>query len=284
MRAEGPVALIVGGGRLPGLVAASLDRRRVAYRILALRGFADRETRRAAAASVGLLEVERILDILDGWDPRSVALIGGVQRPPLSAVLAALPALRSGGELARLVTRGDDSLLRGVVRLLEDRGHRVSGLHELAPELLARSGVRGAHSGTDGLSRSVTLGFDVLARLSPFDIGQAAVVAGERVLAIEGPEGTDRMLGRVRPRLMERLLLRREPPGGVLVKAAKKGQDLRVDLPAIGPRTVARAARAGLQGVAYGAGTVLIIDEAATIAAADRLGLFLVGVGPEAAP
>lgn len=283
MWATRPVVLVAGAGRLPALVAASLDRRSIAHRILALRGFADRDTRRAAAASVGLLEVERILDILDGWAPRSVALIGAVRRPPLSAVLAG-SALRSRAELGRLFERGDDSLLRGVVRLLEERGHPVSGLHELAPELLAGPGVRGAHPVTNALTRSITLGFDVLSCLSRFDIGQAAVAADERVLAIEGPEGTDRMLGRVRPRLVERLLLRRASSGGVLVKTAKYGQDLRVDLPAIGPRTLVRAARAGLQGVAYGAGTVLIIDEPTTVATADRLGLFLVGVDPGTAP
>lgn len=284
MGAEAPVALIAGAGRLPRLVARSLDRAGIPHRILALRGFADRDTRRGAAGSVGLLEVERILAILDDWAPRSVALIGAVQRPPLSALLAALRALRPGGELRRLFAGGDDHLLRGVVRLLEDRGHRVSGLHELAPELLARPGIRGAHAPSEALSHSVRLGFDLLGRLSPFDVGQAAVIAGERVLAVEGPEGTDRMLGRVRPRLAERLLLRRERPGGVLIKAAKRGQDLRVDLPAIGPRTLVRAARAGLQGVAYGVGSLLIIDEPATIATADRLGLFLVGVGPGTTP
>jgi DUF1009 family protein len=284
MRADGPVVLIAGAGRLPRLVAASLGRRGHPHRILALRGFADRDTRRAASASVGLLEVERILDILDRWAPRSVALIGAVQRPPLSAVLAALSALRGGGELARLFARGDDNLLGGVVRLIEGRGHRVSGLQELAPELLAPAGLRGAHAPTDRLSGSIALGLNLLSRLSPFDIGQAAVVGGERVLAIEGPEGTDRMLARVRPRLIERLLLRHEPQASVLVKAAKQGQDLRVDLPAIGPRTLARAARAGLGGVAYGAGSVLIIDDATTIATADRLGLFLVGVDPKATP
>lgn len=67
--------------------------------------------------------------------------------------------------------------------------------------------------------------------------------------------------------------------GGVLVKAAKEGQDLRVDLPAVGPRTVTEAHRAGLAGVAVGAGTSLILDLPGTTALADRLGLFLLGVG-----
>ena len=76
-------------------------------------------------------------------------------------------------------------------------------------------------------------------------------------------------------------LLRRErPPGGVLVKAAKTGQDMRVDLAASGPRTIRNAAASGLSGVALGAGIALMIEREAMIAEADRLGLFLVGVDP----
>jgi hypothetical protein len=111
-------------------------------------------------------------------------------------------------------------------------------------------------------------------------MGQACVVAGERILAIEGPEGTDSMLDRVRSfrRPFSRI---RVDPGGVLVKTAKRGQDLRVDLPAIGPRTMANVRRAGLKGVAIGSGVTLILDQEETIATADRLGLFLAAVEPE---
>lgn len=275
------VALVAGSGRLPLLVAASLRRRGLRCRILALRGFADRETRRRAEASVGLLEIERALAVLAAWGPAAVALVGAVQRPPLPAVLRALASPRQRREFADLLARGDDHLMRGVARLLEEHGHRVAGLGDLAPELLAGAGPRGAVAPSAEAARSIALGFDLLARLAPFDIGQGAVVAGGQILAVEGPEGTDRMLARLRPGLADRLFRRRRGrPPAVLVKTAKAGQDLRVDLPAIGPATVRRAARAGLAGIAVGAGRSLVIDEPAAIAAADRLGLFLVGVGP----
>ena len=63
----------------------------------------------------------------------------------------------------------------------------------------------------------------------------------------------------------------------MLVKAPKPGQEDRVDLPTIGPETVRRAAAAGLAGIAVAAGQVLVAEPAATIEAADQLGLFLVG-------
>jgi DUF1009 family protein len=99
------------------------------------------------------------------------------------------------------------------------------------------------------------------------------------VLAVEGPEGTDRMLARTRALGRRPFGFGRPLPATVLVKAPKAGQDLRVDLPAVGPRTVRNAARAGCVGLALEAGGTLVIDREATAAEADRLGLFVIGYG-----
>jgi DUF1009 family protein len=122
------------------------------------------------------------------------------------------------------------------------------------------------------------MGIDVLSALSDFDIGQATVVANRHVLAVEGPEGTDRMLRRVRRLRQPWFGARSRREGGVIVKAAKRGQDLRVDMPAIGPRTVVEAAHAGLSGLAIGTGSTIVLDQTETLATADKLGLFLVAV------
>jgi DUF1009 family protein len=112
--------------------------------------------------------------------------------------------------------------------------------------------------------------------MSPFDVGQAAVVAKGRVLAIEAAEGTDGMLRRmVALREDGRLGL---PRGvGVLVKAPKLGQDRRFDLPSIGPETVLNASRAGLAGIAVVAGGTIIAEPLRLVEAADFNGLFVVG-------
>ena len=89
-------------------------------------------------------------------------------------------------------------MLRGAVRLLEDHGHQVVGAHELAPDLVVSRELRGRIEPGDEDRHAIAMGLELLASLSAFDIGQAAVVARRRVLAIEGPEGTDRMLRRVR--------------------------------------------------------------------------------------
>jgi DUF1009 family protein len=112
--------------------------------------------------------------------------------------------------------------------------------------------------------------------LGRLDVGQAAVVAKGHVLAVEAAEGTDAMLARCAE--LRRWGKRgRRDRAGVLVKAPKPGQEERVDLPAIGPDTVLKAAQAGLAGIAVAAGRVLVAERAATIAAANKHGLFLFG-------
>jgi UDP-2,3-diacylglucosamine hydrolase len=273
----GPIAILAGSGRFPELLADNLRRTGRACRILAIRGFADASLRQRADAAVDLLDVKRVIACLREWRPSAVTMAGGIHRPKPAAVLGAFSALRNRREIAEVMGRGDDQLLRGVVTLLEEQGHSVVGVHDLAPDLLAAPGPQGAHRPSGDDMRAVAIGARLLADISAYDIGQAAVVAGERVVAIEGPEGTDRMLGRVQA-VRRSWTLKRPPPLGVLVKMPKKGQDLRVDLPAVGPRTFVRAARAGLRGVAVGSGVTLVLDRDETIRTADRLGMFLLGV------
>ncbi len=244
--------------------------------MLAFRGFALPELRRRAHASVDLLDLKTIMSTLEGWQPHAVSLVGAVRRPGFSALLGAYSALRNRQEVRDVIARGDDQVLRGAVMLLEERGHRVIGAHELAPDLVAPSSLTSALQPNADDREAIAFGLDLLASLSAFDIGQGAVVDRRHVLAIEGPEGTDRMLRRVRGLRQSWFGLQRREQGGVLIKAAKRGQDLRVDMPTIGPRTVIEASKAGLSGIAIGAGSTFVLEQEKTMSTAERLGLFLV--------
>jgi DUF1009 family protein len=227
---------------------------------------------------VDLLDLKTILGTLDSWKPRAVSLVGAVRRPGFTALLGAYSALRNMQEVKEVISRGDDQVLRGAVMLIEERGHRVVGAHELAPSLVASSSLCGSLKPNEDDRQAIAVGVDLLASLSAFDIGQGAVIARNHVLAIEGPEGTDRMLRRVGGLRQSWLGLRRRKEGGVLIKAAKRGQDLRVDMPTIGPRTISEAAKAGLSGIAIGAGSTFVLEQEETLRIADQLGVFLLAV------
>ncbi|MBE7246792.1 MAG: UDP-2,3-diacylglucosamine diphosphatase LpxI [Actinomycetospora chiangmaiensis] len=276
---EGALVLIAGAGRLPELVAESLRRAQRPFRLIALRGFTGQTLRASADATVDLLDLAATLKLLRRWGPAIVVPAGGVSRPSPAAILNAGAALRNREVLRAIAGGGDDRLLRAALALVEEEGHRILGVHEAAPDLLCPDGPIGRRQPDAAATASIAVGRGVLAALSPFDLGQAVAVAGERVLAVEGPEGTDRMLARARGLGRRPFGWGRALPATVLVKAPKLGQDWRIDLPAVGPRTVRNAARAGCVGLALEAGGTLVIDRAATAAEADRLGLFVVGYG-----
>ena len=274
---EGALVLIAGAGRLPELVADSLRRARRPFRVIALRGFTGQSLRASADATVDLLDLAATLKLLRRWGPALVVPAGGVSRPSPAAILNAGAALRNREALRAIAGGGDDRLLRAALALVEEEGHRILGVHEAAPDLLCPEGPIGRRQPDPPAAASIAAGRGVLAALSPFDLGQAVVVAGDRVLAVEGPEGTDGMLARARTLGRRPFGWGRALPATVLVKAPKLGQDWRIDLPAIGPRTVRNAARAGCVGLALEAHGTLVIDRAATAAEADRLGLFVTG-------
>ncbi len=280
---NGPIAIIAGSGLLPALIAKRLKSTGHSYRILALRGFADPETTRSADRILDFLDVRGILDCLKNWGTTGVVLAGSVRRPKPTVLLGSYSLFRNMSELKELVARGDDHLLRGAVAILEDHGFKVIGAHEIAPEITCEQGILTKRDPSVSEYEAITCGAELLKVISPFDIGQGVVVSGCQILAIEGPEGTDKMLRRVATLQKKSFFLRSPSPfaNSVFVKTAKTQQDLRVDMPAVGPKTIREIARAGIGGIALGAKKTLILDREETIREANRCNVFLVGISSE---
>src|SRR5262249_26129180 len=142
---------------------------------------------------------------------------------------------------------------------------------------LVPAGRLGAHEPTEPDWADIRRALALLRAISPFDVGQAAVVADNQVLAVEGPEGTDAMLA---PGAEMRRIWGLGPAVGraALGKAAKVGENLRLALPTIGPHTVEAAAAAHLGGIAVVADTTIAAEASKIVAAADHAKLFVVGV------
>jgi len=208
---------------------------------------------------------------------RDIIFIGSLSRPALSEIRLDWGTLRVMGSLIASFRGGDDHLLSGVGRIFEQDGFRMVGVKDAAPDLLMPAGCVSRAAPDGEASADIAKGREVLAALSPFDIGQAAVVIDGHVVAVEDIEGTDGLVERV-ARLREEGRIRAKVGRGVLVKMPKSGQDLRYDLPTVGPRTVEGAARAGLAGIAVAAENTIAAEPQALIEAADKAGLFVIGV------
>lgn len=263
-------AIIAGAGALPGLLAHALPEGETV--LAALEGLPVDLPETALTR----FRIERLVPFLDHLEEAGVTRVvfaGAVRRPRLdperfdARTAALVPRLLSA------MGQGDDAALRAVLGLFEEHGFAVVGAAALRPDLVPGPGVVcGTPSDADAADAARAAA--IVAGLGRFDIGQGAVVAQGLCLALESLPGTDAMLDFVAAHAAG---LRPDPKGarGLLYKAPKPGQDLRIDLPAIGPQTVARAAAAGLAGIAWQAGGAMLITPEATRAAAEAAGLFL---------
>jgi DUF1009 family protein len=277
---SGRVALICGGGQFPLVAARAAQKRGLEVFLLGLRGVASPEIEAFPHVWLAIGQLGAAFRAILSRDIRQVCLIGGLGRPEFSDLRLDWGGIKRLPEIFSLLKGGDNHTLKGVIGLFESEGLEVIGVDSLAPELLAAEGPMNRLPLPADLAEDLGLGRKCLGALSAFDCGQALVVAHRRIIAIEAVEGTDGMLARV-AELREMGRWRAKGPAGLLVKAPKACQDLRVDLPAIGPETVAAAARGGLRGLAVAAGKVLVLDRAELAAQAESAGLFLYGFSTE---
>lgn len=283
-RDDSRIAVVAGGGALPVAVVRTLERQGVSPFVVVIAGEADDEAAFDGADHV-VMPVEefgRLLPRLKSEGVGRLVMAGSVaRRPRLTAIRWSLSTLAQLPRVAAALMRGDDGLLRSLIGIAEANGIAVVGAHEIVPDLLAPEGnlTRARPNAAD--SKDIEAASEAAIAIGQLDIGQAAVAIGGRAIALEGIEGTDGLLERTAGLRGHGRLAGKAR--GVLVKRCKPRQEHRADLPAIGPDTVEAAHVAGLAGIAVDAGRSFVLDFERTIARADELGLFVIGLAPDAA-
>lgn len=261
-------AIIAGQGRLPAALAEAMAEVPL---VAAMDGFAPE------GLAVDLtFRVERLVPFLralerDGID--QVIFAGAVTRPRLDPALLDEATADLLPRLMQAMAAGDDATLRVVIELFEEFGFTVVGVEAVAPALLPGAGVLAGAVGPRDKA-DATRAAEIVLALGAVDVGQGAVVAQGLCLGVEALPGTDALLAQVAALPTG---LRPDPARGrgVFYKAAKPGQDRRIDLPTIGPDTLRAVAEAGLGGVVFEAGSVICLDLAEMQRLAGQLGLFL---------
>jgi len=270
------LGLIAGGGDLPLRIAARCDDEGRGLFVIRLKGFADPHLARWPGVDLGMAEIGAILAALKREDCGVVCFAGIVARPDFRSLK---PDFKGAALLPGIIaaaTKGDDALLRKILSIFEAEGYAIEGADDLLGGETLPAGALGRVRPTPDQLGDLRKALHVAEKAGELDIGQGAVVVDGLVLAVEAQEGTDAMLQRTAGLPGD---LRGSPGArkGALGKAPKPIQDLRVDMPVMGVRTVELAAAAGLAGVGGVAGHLILIDRAGIIGAADRLGLFIWG-------
>lgn len=259
-------AIIAGAGHLPSALAAQLD----APLVCALEGFAPQ-----GVTPDLTFRIERLVPLFDALhaaDVGRVAFAGAVQRPRLDPAMFDAATATLVPRLLAAMGQGDDATLREVIALFEEAGFTVAGTADIAPGLVPGPGML-AGTPTPQDEADAARAAAIVAALGAVDVGQGCVVQQGLCLGVEVLSGTDALLagigdlGPLRPDAAR--------GRGLFYKAAKPGQDGRIDLPTLGPATVAAVARAGLGGIVWQAGAVICLDLPAMQADATALGLFL---------
>jgi DUF1009 family protein len=266
------LGIVAGGGKLPGRIIEACKKDGREFHVIAIEEQAD-----AAVIAdnphtwVRLGAGQKALDVARRENFDAIVMVGPVKRPSITA-------LRPDMLTAKVLTRagassvmGDDGLLKAVIAQIEEFGFNVIGPDTFLKEGPDKKGVLGRCSPDASARTDIKRGIQILNTLGPVDVGQAVIVQDNIVIAVEAVEGTDSMIERSRD-------LRRDGPGGVLIKLPKPGQEKRADLPTVGPQTIEKLKAAGLRGVAFDASNTLFIDRDATIVLADQYGLFVLAL------
>jgi len=268
------LGIIAGGGSLPLMLIEYCDKHQIPYFVLAISGNADKASFsqniphtfiRIGQAGTGFkkFKEEKIQDIV---------MIGTIRRPTIADLV---PDLRTAAFFAKigLKSLGDDGILRALIKEIEIENWRVVGIHEVMPDILLKNGLLTKAKPDKQSLADIKRGVEVALKLGELDVGQSVVTQQGLVLGVEGIEGTDELITRCGS-------YKRKGDGPVLVKLRKPQQDMRIDLPTIGTKTIENAHKSGFKGLAVHAENALVVDEKDVIKLANKYKMFLIGINP----
>jgi Uncharacterized protein conserved in bacteria len=263
--------MIAGSGMMPTEIIRYCVAHQKEVFVIGLESFAN-ETNIGEAphdfARMG--EVGKILKAFQKNGVQDIVLAGGIKRPSFKELIPDWEALKILSHLA-FKKMSDDKLFRAVIDEIEGYGFKVLGIEEVVPEMLFSEGLYGKTKPSSEDRDDIERGVVVAKALGAVDVGQAVVVQEGMVLAVEAIEGTDMMLSRA-------AAVKKEGKAPVMVKVLKPGQDMRVDLPAIGLQTIEQLKKYGIKGIAVEAGGILLIEREQVIKMADEAGIFILGL------
>ena len=265
------LGLIAGNGMMPVEIIRHCNKHNIPIFVVGLESFATEEQLSEAPhlfAKIG--EAGKILKTFKEHNVHNIVLAGGIKRPSFKELIPDWEGMKIAAKLA-LKKMSDDNLFRAVMDEIESRGFKVVGIEEVVPDMLFQEGIYGKIKPNKEDMDDITRGWTVAKAIGAVDVGQAVVVREGLVLAMEAIEGTDMVLSRAAH-------LRKPGKAPVMVKVLKPGQDMRVDLPAIGLQTMEMFVKYGIGGIAVEAGGILLIEKDAVIKKADENGIFIIGL------
>ncbi len=264
------IALVAGALQLPFFTRDALRRAGWDVYVVGLKNFVDPALNPDIVVRLG--GAGRAVREFRRRGIKNLTFVGAIGHPNLYDIR---PDLWSLGALLSIMKnqRGYDSMAVTLNKVLEKRGFSVLAAQDLAPELtFENAGIQTKTKPTKSDMADIRRAMEVSHTIGEMDIG-ASVVVDKQVIAVEAAEGTARMLDRV-----VEMRKNKRHPSGVFAKMTKPGQDLRIDIPAIGVDTVHAVAAAHIRGIVVNTKTCFVVDRENVIREANRAKIFIVAV------
>ncbi len=277
MGTPAPVGIIAGTGRAPFLVAEGVRAAGRSLSVVGLRGFASSRLADLADSFewCGVTRIGRWIAALKKQGVREAVMIGGVRKRDMYSrmrLLQYIPDIRTARIWYVKVRKDkrDNAVLLAVADELKQEGIELVSCVKYCIEHLADEGLMNHIAVPNGVQGDVEFGWRIAKASADLDIGQAIAVRERDIIAVEAIEGTDAMIRRA-GRLCR-------AGGWTLIKVARPKQDMRFDVPTVGPGTLRNLKDANCICLVVEAGRTLIVDKAATLELADRLKIAIIGM------
>lgn len=266
------IGIIAGGGALPGLLVSYCQKEGFPFHMVTFKGQPQPENKKSYALHIDELalgQVGKVINTFKESQVTHIVMAGHLEKPSLFDLRFDMQGLKLMRQVHR---KHDNEILSAACDFLENEGFKITGAHELAPELIMPFGVLGRAIPTESQQADIDIGLEALQHLSTLDIGQAVIVKDGVILGVEAVEGTASLIARCAS------LRGSKNKGGILVKAAKNGQNLKVDMPTIGDITIEQLAKLNYEGVAVVSGQALMLNIDDAIKIANKQNMFICGV------
>ncbi len=267
---DNKIALVAGALDLPFLTRDALQRAGWDVFVVGLKNFYDPRLNPDMVARIG--GGGRAIREFRRRGIKKLTFVGSLGHPNLSDIRPDLWTIRALWYIMKN-QRGYDSMAVALNKVLEKSGFEIIAAQDAAPELTFETpGIKTKTKPSSGDMRDIERAIEVSHTIGAADIG-ASVVVDKQVIAVEAAEGTARMLDRVVD-----MRKNKKRPSGVFAKMTKPGQDLRIDIPAIGVDTVNAVADAHLRGIVVNTKTCFVVGRDAVIDAANKRKIFILAV------
>ena len=260
------IGLIFGDTDFPDQILKSIKKKKVKYLIIDLsKSKKFKKDKKSYPVSIG--QFGRIINILKENNCKKVLFAGKVKKPNFSKLRLDFKGIYYIPRIIKASKLGDAAILKEIIKILDQNNIKTENSLKFNPELSLKRGNFSKIKPDKQDQLDIQKAIKTLNNLREYDFSQGVVVRNEKVISIEGKDGTKKLLEKSRSKKFRN--------HGVLVKLPKKKQDLRIDLPTIGLNTLKQSKTAGLKGIVVKNKQHVFLDKSKCINFANKNKMFI---------